>query len=102
MTADGELTVADAPERSRFELRRGDELLGVAEYRPGGGDRLIIAHTEIEDGHEGEGLGSTLVRTMLDQLRAGGRTIMPLCEFTAAYVARHPEYADLVDPSFRR
>jgi predicted GNAT family acetyltransferase len=101
VTADDELTVADAPEQSRFELRRGGELLGVADYRPGGRS-LIIAHTEIGEGHEGEGLGSTLVGTMLDQLRADGRTIIPLCPFTAAYVTRHPEYADVVDPSFRR
>ena len=100
MSTEG-LTVDDAPERSRFELRRGDALLGVADYRPGGAS-LIIAHTEIAEGHEGEGLGSTLIGSMLDQLRAGGRTIIPLCPFTAAFVARHPEYADVVDPSFRR
>ncbi len=75
-------------------------MLGFVEYRAGG-DSLIIAHTEIDAGHEGEGLGSALVGGMLDQLRAAGRTVIPLCPFTAAYISRHPDYVDVVDPSFR-
>ena len=38
---------------------------------------------------------------MLDELGAGGRTVIPLCPFTSAYIARHPDYVDVVDPSFR-
>jgi uncharacterized protein len=92
--------VVEAPERDRFELLRDGELLGFVEYRSGG-ESLIIAHTEIEADHEGEGLGSALVGGMLDQLREAGRTVIPLCPFTAAYISRHPDYVDVVDPSFR-
>jgi len=92
--------VVEAPERDRFELLRDGELLGFVEYRSGG-KSLIIAHTEIEADHEGEGLGSELVGGMLDQLREAGRTVIPLCPFTAAYISRHPDYVDVVDPSFR-
>lgn len=92
--------VVDAPERDRFELLRDGERLGFVDYRPAGAS-LIIAHTEIDAGHEGEGLGSALVGGMLDQLRAAGRTVIPLCPFTSAYIARHPDYLDVVDPSFR-
>ena len=46
--------VVEAPERDRFELLRDGELLGFVEYRSGG-KSLIIAHTEIEADHEGEG-----------------------------------------------
>jgi uncharacterized protein len=42
-----------------------------------------------------------LVRTMLDEIRAGEKTVIPLCPFTAAFIRRHPEYADVVDPSVR-
>jgi uncharacterized protein len=92
--------IVDAPERDRFELVRDGERLGFVDYRPAGAS-LIIAHTEIDADHEGEGLGSALVGGMLDQLRAAGRTVIPLCPFTAAYIARHPDYVDVVDPSFR-
>ena len=87
--------VTDNPEQSRFELRLDDELVGFSEYRPAG-ERLIISHTEIEEGHEGEGLGSELVGQMLDAIRESGKGVIPLCPFTAGFISRHPEYADLV------
>lgn len=94
------MTVADNPGATRFELLDGDRVLGWVDYRPAGAN-LIIAHTEIEAGHDGQGLGTRLVRDMLDQLRAAGRTVIPLCPFTAAFIRRHPDYADLVDPGLR-
>ena len=94
------MTVADNPSRRRFELLEGDRVVGWVDYLPAG-PSVIIAHTEIEDGHEGQGLGSVLVRDMLDQLRARGTTVIPTCPFTAAFISRHPEYAGVVDPSLR-
>ena len=60
-----------------------------------------MSHTEVDEGHEGQGLGAELVRGALDAIRASGRTVIPTCPFTAAFIHRHPEYADLVDPSMR-
>lgn len=62
---------------------------------------MIIAHTEVDARREGEGIGSALVRGTLDHLRESGKTVIPTCPFTAAYIQRHPEYVDLVDPSLR-
>ena len=76
------------------------ELVGWSEYLPAG-ESLIIAHTEIDERREGEGLGSELVRGVLDHIRASGKTVIPTCPFTAAYIHSHPEYVDLVDPSLR-
>ena len=95
------LEVADNPDQSRFELRDGDAVLGWVDYRPAGAS-LIFAHTEVDPAHAGEGLGSVLVRGALEQVRADGRTVIPLCPFTAAFLDRHPDYGDVVDPSFRR
>ena len=92
--------VEDNPGKSRFELRVDGELVGWAEYRPAG-DSVIVAHTEIDEQREGEGLGSVLVRGVLDRIRASGKTVIPTCPFTAAYIQRHPEYADVVDASLR-
>jgi hypothetical protein len=85
---------------SRFELRVEGELVGWAEYLPAG-ESVIIAHTEIDERREGEGLGSVLVRGTLDCIRASGKTVIPTCPFTAASIQRHPEYVDLVDPGLR-
>jgi hypothetical protein len=32
---------------------------------------------------------------MLENIRARGRKIRPLCSFVASYMQRHPEYDDL-------
>lgn len=92
--------VEDNPELSRFELRVDGELVGWSDYRPAG-DSVIVAHTEIDERREGEGLGGILVAEVLDRIRASGKTVIPTCPFTAAYIQRHPEYVDVVDPSMR-
>ena len=51
--------ITDDEERSRLELRVDGELAGWLDYRPGG-DSVIVAHTEVVPGHEGEGLGGLL------------------------------------------
>ena len=93
-------TVTDNVDQSRFELHLDGELAGFAEYGPAG-DSVIIAHTEIADGHEGEGLGGTLVRGALERIRSNGKTVIPTCPFTAAYIRRHPEFVELVAPALR-
>ena len=90
----------DAAARSRFELYEDDELLGWLEYRPAGAS-AILAHTEVAPGHEGQGVGGTLVRESIAALAAGGRTVIPTCPFAAGYVMRHPELARHVSPSLR-
>ena len=92
--------VSDNPAESRFELHVDGELVGIAEYRPAE-DSVIIAHTEISEGHEGEGLGGVLVRAALEQIRASGKTVIPTCPFTAAYISRHPEFVEMVAPALR-
>ena len=74
--------------------------MGWSDYRPAGAS-VIIAHTEIDERRAGEGLGSVLVRGALDRIRADGKTVIPTCPFTAAFIQRHPEYVDVVDPSLR-
>lgn len=81
---------------SRYELWRDGDLLGTAAYVDRG-PRRVFTHTEIESGHEGEGLGSALVGGALDDTRDQGRPVVPLCPFVSGWIDRHAEYADLVD-----
>lgn len=90
----------DAPERSRYELYDGDELLGWVDYRPAGSS-VIVDHTQVVEGHEGEGLGGTLVGRAMDAIAGQGRTVIPTCPFAAAYIGRHPERVAQVDASLR-
>jgi len=91
-----EPTVTDAPEDSRYEIRDGDRLLGLAAYERRG-DRVVFTHTEVDDDQEHSGLGSHLVRAALDDVRGRGDTVVPRCSFVRGWIERHPEYRDLVD-----
>lgn len=87
--------VADNPDRHRYELRVGDAVAGFADYRDADGVRTFT-HTEVDPSHEGEGLGSRLAAGALDDTRARQLGVAPVCPFIAAYIERHPDYADLV------
>ncbi|MGE3286079.1 MAG: GNAT family N-acetyltransferase [Pseudonocardia sp.] len=94
MSATG-TTVADAPQRNRYEISVDGELAGFVTYRRGPG-RIAFLHTEIDDGHQGAGLAGILVRAVLDAARAEGLTVAPYCPYVAGWIVRHPDYADLV------
>jgi predicted GNAT family acetyltransferase len=88
------------PEASRYEAHIDGELAGFAEYELT--DQLVIfTHTQVEDAYEGHGVGSTLARFALDDVRASGtRKVLPLCPFIKDWIEKHPDYADLVaDPA---
>jgi len=88
-------TVLDVAERSRFEIRSGGALAGYARYRAGPGG-ITFVHTEIADGFAGQGLGGVLVRAALDVARERGLAVHPDCPFVRGWIAKHPEYVDLV------
>ncbi len=79
---------------SRYELHDGDEVLAFAQYRAEPG-RVVFTHTEVGAEHEGQGLGSEVARQALDEVRHSGAKVVPACAFIAAYMRRHPAYADL-------
>jgi uncharacterized protein len=58
-------------------------------------------HTEVDEAHEGEGLGGTLVQAALDRARADRLTVLPFCPFVNGWIERHPDYVDLVPQEFR-
>jgi predicted GNAT family acetyltransferase len=93
-----EPTVTDAPDRSRYEIRDGDRLLGMAAYQRRG-NQVVFTHTEVDDSQEHSGLGGRLVRAALDDVRSHGRTVVPMCSFVRGWIERHPEYRDFVDGS---
>ena len=87
--------MTDVPENSRYEIRDGDRLLGSASYQRRG-DQVVFTHTEVESAEGHSGLGSTLVRAALDDVRSQGGTVVPMCSFVRGWIERHPEYHDLV------
>ena len=89
-------TVIHDQARSRFVLKRGDDEIGFTEYvtRDDGG--IVFTHTEVDQELQERGLGSTLVRGALDQLRTTTSVrVRATCPFVRRFLAEHPEYEDL-------
>ena len=81
---------------NRYEAWLDGELAGFAEYEAGSGS-IVFTHTEVDDRFEGQGVGGTLAKGALEDVRAGGgRDVVPRCPFIKGYIDKHPEYADLV------
>ena len=87
------MRVVDNPTELRYELLDDDEPAGEIRYRklPGA---LALVHTEVDP--KRQGLGTEIVRGALDDIRERGLKVVPVCPFVAAFIRRHPEYADLV------
>jgi predicted GNAT family acetyltransferase len=58
---------------------------------------MVIEHTGVPEAIGGRGIAGDLVRTALEYARAQGLRVVPACSYSAEFVKRHPEYADLVD-----
>ena len=87
-------TVRDNKTEQRFEMDVGGET-AVAYYAltPG---VITFNHTEVPEALRGRGIASRLVRGALEAARAGHLKVAPRCSFVSAYLARHPEFNDLV------
>lgn len=101
MTTHTEPTVLDVAEWSRFEIHVDGHLAGFTQYRLTDPGLIVFVHTEIDEAYEGRGLGSILIRAALDAARSRGLAVRPDCPFVRGYIARHPEYLDLVPADLR-
>lgn len=91
-----DVEISDNPEQNRYEARIDGELAGVAEYHLTRSS-IVFTHTEVDDRFKGRGVGGTLARKVLDDVRAKGeRDVVPVCPFINGFIEDHAEYADLV------
>jgi predicted GNAT family acetyltransferase len=89
------VTVTDHPNELRYEIEVDGEVAGFLMYRREEGV-LELVHTDVDPKWEGKGVGAALVQGALDDVRSRGLKVRPYCPFVAAYIRRHPAYADLV------
>jgi predicted GNAT family acetyltransferase len=79
--------VRHTTEHQRFEIWLDGARAGVADYQDADGVRTFL-HTKIDPAFEGRGLATELIRVALEQTRASGLEIVPVCPFVKAYLAR--------------
>lgn len=88
------------PAAQRYEAKLEGSVVAFIEYRDDSSARSLT-HTKVNDNLEGQGIGSQLVKFALEEIKSSGSSLVPMCQFVAAYVQRHREYAELVAPAHR-
>ena len=92
-----EPSIRDVPEAHRYEVSLHGERCGLAAYLDTGRQRVFY-HAEVGERFSGRGLAGALVTAALNDTRAGGKRIVAVCPYVAAYVRRHHEFDDILDP----
>ncbi len=83
-------------EKGRYVLRGPDGAEAEMTFTKVGESKIIIDHTGVPDAFRGQGAGLRLVARAVEDARAAGKTIIPLCPFAAAQFRRHKEWADVL------
>ena len=90
-----EATVSAA--EGKYTIAVDGETVGLAAVADRGEQRVFY-HTEVEEQFGGRGLATILVAEALAATRADGKRVVPLCPMVAAFIKKHPEFADITDP----
>jgi uncharacterized protein len=90
-----DVIVRDSPAENLYELLLDGTRAGVIHYLPTRG-AVVLVHTEVAPELEGKGMGARLLAGALEDVRARGLRVVPVCPFVTSYLRRHPEYGELV------
>ncbi len=89
------ITREDHGKKGVFTIFKEDEQIGKMTYTWAGKDKFIIDHTEVDDGHEGNGYGKMLVMEAVSFARAENLKIMPLCPFAKKVFDKNSDLEDV-------
>ena len=88
-----DLIITHDPAGHRFSITVGGVEAHLEYLRHGA--VLTITHTIVPEAIGGRGIAGALVKAAMDHARAEGLKVNPVCSYSAAWMARHPDYQDL-------
>ncbi len=91
-----EIKLEESDTKGRYFVRSPAGDVAEMTFSKLGDRQIIIDHTGVPDAFRGQGTGLRLVTRAVEDARAAGKTIIPLCPFAAAQFRRHPEWADVL------
>ncbi|WP_439031756.1 GNAT family N-acetyltransferase [Gordonia terrae] len=99
----GTLRIEHSPAQERYEAilvgdpSSEDEVVGYLDYvsEP---YQVVITHTVVREQFSGHGYAAQLVRAVLEDIRQGGKQVVPVCSYVQRFIERHPEFADMAVP----
>ena len=64
-------------------------------------EKIYLTHTEVPKALEGQGIGSKLVKMVLQYIKDHNMVLVPQCSFVAAYVNKHPEWHSILSEGYQ-
>jgi uncharacterized protein len=59
------------------------------------GNTIVMMHVGVHPDHRGHGIAGKLTQAGLEYAKENKLRVIPMCSYVAAYIRRHPEYAEL-------
>jgi len=59
------------------------------------GKNFVITHVGVYPELRGQGVAGKIVEVGLEYAKENSLRVVPMCSYAAAYIRRHPEYAEL-------
>jgi len=73
------------------------EIAGVP-YDIVGDGRVVLLGTSVDPEYRKQGVGTELIRRVLDDVRTKGKSVTVMCPVVRRFIDHNHTYADLVDP----
>ena len=79
-----------------FEAWSDEVQVGELTYQRTTPERMIIDHTRVFKGFEGQGIARQLVMAAVDFARQNNRIIIPVCSYARNVLTRTNDYKDIL------
>ncbi|HEY8575816.1 MAG TPA: GNAT family N-acetyltransferase [Devosia sp.] len=95
---DTDLTVVreESGNRGRYVIHLAPGFEAEMTFRKAENGTITIDHTGVPREYEGRGIAAKLVNKAIEDARAEGFKITPLCSYVVAQFRRHPDWSDLL------
>lgn len=91
-----DITVVNEEENQVYTAIVGDTALGAITYSRAD-TRIVLLAAAVYPEFRHQGVATEMIRQVLDDVRAQGRTTTILCPIVRTFIDEHPQYEDLVD-----
>ena len=93
---DFDFNLVNEEENGIYEAFVGDTEIGGITYSLTG-DRIVLLAASVFPAFRHQGVATEMIRRVLDDVRAQGKTTTIICPIVRTFIDNHPQYEDLVD-----
>jgi predicted GNAT family acetyltransferase len=95
-----DFTVVNDEKTGAYWAMIGDREIAGVPYKVAGDNRLVLLSTSVFPEFRRQGIATALIRRVLDDVRAQGKTVTVMCPVVRTFIERNPEYACLIDSEY--